>query len=409
MNFIKNTVVLFGAVLPLVAAAPVPVVVAVPSLVAREVIPGKYIVTVRSGVNVSSHIDWVRLAHERNNRMNNESSAGITTTYRAYSGYAAELDDTTLAELKQHPDVQAVEQDQAWTIFGDWRERALTTQTGAPYGLDGISHRAGATGGSSYIYDTSAGSGTFGYVVDTGINAEHEEFEGRASLGYNAAGGEFVDDIGHGTHVAGTIGSRTYGVAKSASVISVKVFSGSSGSTSTVMDGYDWAVNDIVSKGRTNRAAINMSLGGGRSTAFNDAIAAAYDRGVVTVVAAGNENQDASNISPASAPQAITVGAVQSGNSRASYSNFGSVLDVFAPGSDVLSTWIGSTTATNTISGTSMASPHVCGLVLYLQALEDLQGPAAVADRITSLATEGRVDDAGTDSPNRLAYNGNGA
>lgn len=152
-----------------------------------------------------------------------------------------------------------------------------------------------------------------------------------------------------------------------------------------------------------------MSLGGGFSSAFNSAVNQAFSRGVVTVVAAGNSNVNAANTSPASAAQAITVGAISINNARASFSNFGAVLDIFAAGQDVLSAWIGSTTATNRISGTSMASPHVAGLVLYLQRKEAPLSAAAVTSRIISLATTGVVTNAGSGSPNRLAYNGSGA
>jgi oryzin len=224
-----------------------------------------------------------------------------------------------------------------------------------------------------------------------------------------AVGGQHVDSVGHGTHVAGTMVSSSYGVAKAASVISVKVFSGSSGSTSVILDGYDWACNDIATKGRGAKAVINMSLGGGFSASFNSAVGDCYDAGVVTVVAAGNDGANAANYSPASAPEAITVGAITISNSRASFSNYGSVLDVFAPGQNILSCWIGSTTATNTISGTSMASPHVAGLVLYLQGLGGLTTPASVANKITSLAVTGQVTSPGSGSPNRRAYNGNGS
>ena len=225
-------------------------------------------------------------------------------------------------------------------------------------------------------------------------------------MGYNAVGGDATDTVGHGTHVAGTIGSRTYGVSKKATIIGVKVFAGESGSTSVILDGYNWAVNDIVNQGRTGNSVVSMSLGGGFSDAFNQAVANAFNQGITTVVAAGNDNQDASNTSPASTPEAITVGAIQSDNARASYSNFGSILDIFAPGTDILSTWIGSDTATNTISGTSMATPHISGLVLYLQGLEGLATPTDIVNRIVALATSDVISDPGSGSPNKLAFNG---
>jgi oryzin len=285
---------------------------------------------------------------------------------------------------------------------------ALTTETGAPWGLGTVSHKT--SGSTSYIYDSNAGTGTFAYIVDTGLNTAHTEFTGRGQLGYNAVGGAFTDTAGHGTHVAGTIGGTKYGVSKKATLISVKVFQGESSSTSIIMDGYSWAVNDITTKGRQSKSAISMSLGGGFSSAFNNMVNSAFSSGVITVVAAGNDGVDAKNTSPASAANAITVGAIDSTWTEASYSNFGSVVDIFAPGSSVLSAWIGSSTATNTISGTSMATPHITGLVLYLQSVEGLSTPASIIARLKALATSGKIKGLkGTGTPNLIGYNGNGA
>lgn len=176
--------------------------------------------------------------------------------------------------------------------------------------------------------------------------------------------------------------------------------------TEIVLDGFEWAVQDIIDSGRAANAVISMSLGGPLSVAFNAAVEAATSNGVLSVVAAGNSYADASRFSPASAPSAITVGAVDVDNNKPGFSNFGELVDVFAPGVDVLSTWIGGEDATNTISGTSMACPHVAGLALYLKALEGLESPESVAERIVGLATEDVVGSPGEQSPNRLAYNG---
>lgn len=285
----------------------------------------------------------------------------------------------------------------------------MTTQANAPsWGLGAISHKAGA-GSTSYVYDSTAGSGTFAYIIDTGINAAHNDFGGRASLGYSAVTGSTADTVGHGTHVAGTIGGTTYGVAKQATIIAVKVFQGDEGTTADVLDGYSWAVNDITSKSRAGVAAISLSLGGGVSTAFNNAVQSAYSSGVISVVAAGNEAQNVANVSPASAPNAITVGATTSANRWATYSNFGAGVDILAPGSSITSAWIGSNSATNSISGTSMATPHVTGLVLYLKALEGLATPAAVTSRLKALGSSGVITGVPSSTVNLLAYNGNGA
>lgn len=174
-----------------------------------------------------------------------------------------------------------------------------------------------------------------------------------------------------------------------------------------VLDGYEWAVNNITdTPGRAEKAVISMSLGGGYSPAFNAAIANAYNTGIVTIVAAGNDNKDVSNVSPASAPQAITVAAIDISNRRASFSNFGQLVDIFAAGVNIQSSWIGGATTAARVSGTSMACPHVAGLALYLMGRERLSSPGAVADRIKALGTKGVVKNPGAGSPNLLAYNG---
>lgn len=242
------------------------------------------------------------------------------------------------------------------------------------------------------------------------------EFEGRATFGANFAGdGQNTDGNGHGTHVAGTIGSKTYGVAKKTSLIGVKVLDASgSGSSAGVIQGIQWAVNDAKSKGRIGKAVANLSLGGGFSQASNDAVAAGTREGLFFGVAAGNSAMNAKTSSPASEPLACTVGATDKTDAIASYSNYGSIVDIFAPGSDIISTWIGSTTATNTISGTSMATPHTVGVAAYLLALEGARAPTALCDRIkTTLATKNKLRlgliPTLSGSPNALLYNGNGA
>ncbi|KAL4742525.1 alkaline protease 1 [Aspergillus similis] len=419
MHSFKRSLLLLGTLLPAVFGAPVE------PRRAAEKVPGKYIVTFKSGLNVDqidAHTTWASNVHKRNlerrGLAERDQYSGVEKNYKInkFAAYSGSFDDATIEEIRNSADVAHVEEDQIWYID------ALTSQSGAPWGLGAISHKGESS--TTYIYDTSAGEGTYAYVVDTGINVDHEEFGGRASLAYNAVGGQHVDSVGHGTHVAGTIGGETYGVSKNANLLSVKVFRGESSSTSIILDGFNWAANDIVSKGRTGKSAINMSLGeyyqlspqtttiltsddpgGGYSYAFNQAVEDAYDEGVLSVVAAGNDNTDASDSSPASAPNALTVAASTKSNSRASFSNYGSVVDIFAPGQDILSAWIGSTTATNTISGTSMATPHIVGLSLYLMALEGLSSASAVVSRIKELATEGVLSNV-QGSVNLLAYNG---
>uniref|UniRef100_L2FCI6 Alkaline serine protease alp1 n=1 Tax=Colletotrichum fructicola (strain Nara gc5) TaxID=1213859 RepID=L2FCI6_COLFN len=349
-----------------------------PSEFSVQTVPNGWIVTLKEGVSardLDGHLDWVSQLQSRN-------LDGIERNYsfNKFHGYSGKFDDATIEEIKKNPDVVAVERDQIWTLF------AIVSQTGAPWGLGTISHKT--SGSTTYVYDNAAGTGTYAYVVDSGINTAHTNFGGRATLGYNAAGGAHTDTLGHGTHL---------------------VFVGNSASTSVILAGYNWAVNDITSNGRAGKSVINMSLGGPSSTAWTTAINSAYNAGVTTVVAAGNDAQNAANVSPANAANAITVGAITSTWAIASYSNYGTSLDVFAPGSSILSTWIGSTTATNTISGTSMASPHVAGLVNYLQSVEGLSTPASIAARIKALATPNKITGTLNSSPNLIAYNGNGA
>ena len=250
-------------------------------------------------------------------------------------------------------------------------------------GLARISHRPKLSLGTftKYEYHADAGKGVDVYVIDTGINIDHNEFENRASWGKTIPQNDVDEDNnGHGTHCAGTIASRKYGVAKGANVIAVKVLgSNGSGSMSDVIAGVVFAATSAAEKataadaerkatGKTKHkgSVANMSLGGGKSQALDDAVNGAVDTGLHFAVAAGNDNRDACSYSPAGAGKAVTVGASTLGDERAYFSNFGPCVDVFAPGLNILSTWIGSEDARNTISGTSMASPHTAGLLAYL-------------------------------------------
>jgi len=285
---------------------------------------------------------------------------------------------------------------------------ALVTQQNSPYGLARISHKdAGAT---SYVYDSSAGEGTFSYIIDTGIYIEHNDFGGRAQYGVNLAEGEpDGDGNGHGTHVAGTTGSTTYGVAKKTTLIAVKVLGADgSGTNDQVLAGIDWAVNDAKSKGRIGKAVANLSLGGIFSPSTNAAAAEAVSQGLFLAVAAGNDGLPAFTSSPASEKSVCTIGASDASDNKASFSNFGSLVDVFAPGVNVTSAWIDGPDDTNTISGTSMATPHVTGLGAYLLALEGAKDPIALCDRIKALANK-KVKNPGLFTTNGVAYNGNGA
>ncbi len=310
----------------------------------------------------------------------------------AISGFSIELSETDAEALSQDARVKYVEEDGIVSAY--------TTQTGATWGLDRIDQRDRPLNGN-YTY-TPTGAGVHVYVIDTGIRVAHTQFGGRASVSYDSIGdGQNGNDCnGHGTHVAGTVGGSTYGVAKGVTLHAVRVLNCTgNGSDATVIAGVDW-----VTANRVNPAVANMSLGGGASSTIDTAVQNSINSGVTYAIAAGNDGLNACNYSPARVAAAITVGNSNSSDVRSSTSNYGSCLDIFAPGSSITSAWHTSNTATNTISGTSMAAPHVAGVAaLYLQS-NSTASPATVGSAITSTATSGRLTSIGTGSPNLLLY-----
>lgn len=308
----------------------------------------------------------------------------------ALNGYTANLSATEARRLAADPAVAMVEQDQ--------KVHLDATQTNAPWGLDRIDQAARPLSGT-YTYPDSAGSGVTAYVIDTGVRITHSQISGRASYGYDAvSGGTPSDGNGHGTHVATTIAGSTYGVAKKARIVAVRVLDANgSGTTAGVIAGVDW-----VTRNHSGPSVANMSLGGGASASLDAAVRNSIASGVTYAVAAGNENTNASSSSPARVTEAITVGATTSTDARASYSNYGSVLDLFAPGSSITAGWHTSDTATNTISGTSMATPHVAGAAAVYLAGHTTATPAQVSAALVNGATSGVVTSPGTGSPNKL-------
>jgi subtilisin family serine protease len=354
-------------------------------------VAGSYLVLLKTTASTSR-------ATYRARTDNLAASYGASVRFRytsALQGFAARMSDAQARRLAADPAVARVEQDSVVHV--------AATQNGATWGLDRSDQR-NLPLNSKYDY-TRTGAGVSAYIIDTGIRTTHQDFGGRARVGTDTTGGILVsgngqDCNGHGTHVAGTVGGTRYGVAKSVNLYAVRVLDCSgSGTTSGVVAGVDW-----VKANARKPAVANMSLGGASSSTLDNAVISAIRSGVTFVLAAGNSTENACNSSPAGVVSAITVGATTSGDSRASYSNYGTCLDLFAPGSDITSAWYSSNTATNTVSGTSMASPHVAGAVaLYLQG-KPTASPSAVRTAIVNATTKNVVTGVGAGSPNRLLY-----
>ncbi len=325
---------------------------------------------------------------------------GVTTqdveVQRVYTsallGFSGQLRTQALNDLRNDARVAYIEADQVINTY--------VTQSSATWGLDRIDQRSRPLN-SSYTYNTSA-SNVHAYIIDTGIRLTHSQFSGRIGNGYDAvtSGGNAGDCNGHGTHVAGTVGGTVHGVAKGVTLHPVRVLGCTgSGSNSGVIAGVDWVKNNHVKP-----AVANMSLGGGASTALDDAVRSAITAGVTFAVAAGNSNANACNSSPARAGPAITVGATTNTDARSSFSNFGSCLDIFAPGSSIVSADFSSNTSASTKSGTSMASPHVAGVAALYLAANPNATPSQVRDAIVNTGSTRKVSSAGTNSPNVLLY-----
>nr|WP_221277125.1 S8 family peptidase [Deinobacterium chartae] len=368
----------------------------------EDVIPGQYIVALKDGSFLSGGDLGAQAADRVLSTLNlSAQDVQIQNVYgSALQGFSATLKPAALEQLRRDPRVAYIEADRSVQL--DPQEGELgsqATQTGATWGLDRVDQRALPLN-SSYTYNRT-GAGVTAYIVDTGIRTTHAEFGGRARAGYSAIndGRGSNDCNGHGTHVAGTVGGSTYGVAKGVSLVAVRVLNCSgSGSYSGIIAGLDW-----IGRNKSGPSVANMSLGGGASTSIDNAVQNLINRGVTVAVAAGNETQNACNVSPARAANAITVASSTRTDGLSYFSNYGSCVDIIAPGSSITSAWHTTNTATNTISGTSMATPHVAGAAaLYLQGNPGAT-PATVRNALVNQGTSGVISST-QGTPNVLLY-----
>ncbi|KAF9351574.1 serine protease [Mortierella sp. AD094] len=396
------------------------------SAIDADLIPGSYFVVFKTGVHANDKISWFRDLHDRDiakngvwsNEFGNNIKSGVMHVYNigSFQGLAGRFRPEVLDEIRRNPDVNYIEQDQVVYL--------TETQNHAPWGLARISHRKTLTyrTKSKYEHDLNGGEGVTVFVVDTGIKLSHDEFEGRASWGATfAEGAPDVDDHGHGTHCSGTIGGVNFGVAKNAHLVAVKsIWYDGTGTVSGVIAGIDFAHKRHLALkaergGKYRGSVVSMSLGFGESDAIDTVITNAVGDGLHFAVAAGNENWDACDFSPARVKAAITVGASNLRDERAFFSNHGPCVDVFAPGVNVLSAGIKSNNDSIFGSGTSMATPHVAGLVAYHLSLAPENdsafnsgpiSPKEMKKLIKETATRDVLKDIDSRSPNLLIYNG---
>ncbi|KAJ3529541.1 hypothetical protein NM208_g9709 [Fusarium decemcellulare] len=380
-----------------------------------DIIPGSYIITLKPQIKpakVKAHLNWVGDVHKRS-LTKRDSDLGVEKTYDNKAGfhaYAGTFDPSTIKEIKKSSDVVHVEPDRRVTL--SWNEdrpeeqhedepeddqadqsqfdkRDEINQDTATWSLSAVSRRV--KGFKNYYYDSGAGDDSYAYVVDSGVRVTHKEFQGRAKSVYTAFKRDNTDRLGHGTHI-----------------LSVKVFQGNSADLSVILEGINWAVQDVINKDRQEFAVINLSLGvDGVSAAMNQVVENAAKAGVVCVVASGNSGKNTATTSPGSAKNVITVGAIDKNWSVASFSNWGPSVDIMAPGVDVTSASWKSDKGTYIQSGTSMAAPHVAGLVLYAQSVEGVVGVSKTTAWLKKVGTRNKISGKLRNAPNLIANNNN--
>ncbi|EWC47730.1 hypothetical protein DRE_02930 [Drechslerella stenobrocha 248] len=415
---------LLAATLPLISIAGLSSALPVTVDTEQTPPPKKFIVVLKNQVTSSelhNHTVWATSIHARNleKRQKNtgtsavSESVGVEEVYEIdkFKAYAGSFDAATLSEIEASEDVDYVEEDQPVYITGVQVERTESWSLSVLSAKGANWENAARDSNSNRLYrfDESAGEGTYAYILDTGINIAHEDFEGRAELGYNAvADTDHVDTTGHGTHVAGIVAGKKWGVAKKANVISVKIMdAGKNSTTAIAIDGFNWAVRDIIEKGRENVAVINLSVSSNISKAFNTALENAYHQGIISVASAGNSQRLATEQSPASASTAIVVGAIDRNGTRWENSNYGHHVTIMAPGTEIQAASYLDNNSTLLYSGTSQAAPHVVGLICYLKRLEGLNGTDATKTRLVGVAQKGVLDESSLKrSPNLFLYNG---
>ena len=437
-----------------------------------DVVPDSYIIKFKDHVDehkASAHHDWIKQIHnggeqERFELRKRELGSSLVEAFdgmkhtfniEGFKGYSGHFHESVIEKVRNNPDVsphtrphtqscltfipqvEFIEKDTlVHTMLPVVSESKAEdqcdpeTEKQAPWGLARISHRKSLSFGTfnKYLYAADGGEGVDAYVIDTGTNIEHVDFEGRAKWGKTVPAGDADEDgNGHGTHCSGTIAGKKYGVAKKAHVYAVKVLrSNGSGSMADVVKGVEFAATshqEAVKAAKAGKrkgfkgSVANMSLGGGKTQALDAAVNAAVKAGIHFAVAAGNDNADACSYSPAAAELPVTVGASTFDDDRAYFSNYGKCTDIFAPGLNILSTWIGSKYAVNQISGTSMASPHICGLLAYYLSLQPASDsefsvaaitPKQLKEALVDISTSGALADMPAGTPNKLAWNGGG-